>query len=204
VTFALVVHLAALGLLIIAAPGLMSGPRGERAISVELAPPAHFLTRRTHSPPRAAPPRTPPIAAPNVEGVAPPPPASVATVSPPPAIVPTNPPQQSGAAGLALRNSIIGCSFAETIPLSEAQRRHCRDAFAAGPRQGPDLSRFALAAATKAVFDAAADRENFLQKPFLSARPKNGCKPFVDHQQYASLGGSRDAYSVSFGCGKTF
>jgi hypothetical protein len=113
-------------------------------------------------------------------------------------------PRENGAPGVALRDSIIGCSFGGMITLSEGERRHCHDVFAAGASNGPDLSRFALTGAKKAAFDAAGDRENVLQKPVLSARPKNGCKSFVDHQQYAQLGASRDAYSLSFGCGKTF
>ena len=90
------------------------------------------------------------------------------------------------------------------IDMTDTERRHCRDLFAQGRRGGSELASFGIDPAKKAAFDAAADRENFLQKPILSERPKNGCKPFVEHQQYATLGASRDAVSLSLGCGKTF
>ena len=189
-----------------AAPRLLSGPHDERAISVDLVRPAGFPASQPSTPLRAAPQKKSSVSSPTIETPAPASPPNVATTSvvPHPATRPTNTQQETKSVGVAIRNSIIGCSFARIVELSEAERRHCYDVFAAGANEGPDLSRLALAPNKKAAFDAAADRENFLQKPVLSARPKNGCKPFVDHQQYGQLGSSRDAYSMSFGCGKTF
>jgi len=198
---ALTIHLVALGFLTISSPGLFSGPPEVRAISVDLVAPPERLTLRSRPLSRSAPPKQSPNSLPSVEAVHPtgPPPPDVA---PRPAAADTS--QASKPAGLALRNSVIGCAFAATLGLSESERRHCHDMFAAGRKGAPDLSGLALDPVKKAAFDAAAEREKFLQKPFLSERPKNGCKPFVDHQQYATLGSSRDAYSMSFGCGKSF
>jgi hypothetical protein len=204
--FAFTVHLAILGLLALSSPRLFYASQDARAISVDLVAPSNLAALRPRAVSRKAPSKKD-VGSPSVgliHAAALPPPSSVAGVTPPPAAPAPTPTHDTRPPGLALRGSIIGCAFARTIQLSEAEQRHCQDVFAAGARDGLDLSRFAVSPAKKAAFDAAADRENFLQKPILSARPKNGCKPFVNHQQYASLGGSRDAYSVSFGCGKTF
>jgi hypothetical protein len=85
------------------------------------------------------------------------------------------------------------------VALSEAERRHCQDVFAAGAKEGPDLSRFALAPARKAAFDAAAGPGNFLRGP-----PKNGCKLFAKRPKMVTLGGEAYDASAAFGCGKTF
>ncbi len=204
--FAFTVHLAILGLLALSSPRLYYASREARAISVDLVAPTDLTALRPRAVSRAAPPKKG-VGSPSagiIHAAALPPQTNVARVTPPPAEPAPTPSQDARPPGLALRRTVIGCAFSGMIQMSEAEQRHCHDVFAAGARDGPDLSRFAVSPAKKAAFDAAAGRENFLQKPVLSARPKNGCKPFVGHQQYASLGGSRDAYSVSFGCGKTF
>jgi hypothetical protein len=202
--FAFTVHLAILGLLALSSPRLFYVLPDARTMSVDLVRPSDLTALRPRAVSRAAPSKKD-VGSPSVgliQAAALPPPAGAPSVSPPPAVPP--PSQNTSPPGVALRSTVIGCAFAGMMQLSESEQRHCHDVFAAGARDGPDLSRFAVSPAKKAAFDAAADRENFLQKPVLSARPKNGCKPFVGHDQYASLGGSRDAYSVSFGCGKTF
>jgi hypothetical protein len=206
--FAFTVHLAILGLLALSSPRLFYTSRDARAISVDLIAPSEPAALQPRIASRAAPSKkdvgSPPAGI--VDAAAPPPQANVAGVgvTAPPAEPAPTPSQDARPPGLALRNTVIGCAFSGMIQFSEAEKRHCHDVFAAGAKDGPDLSRFAVSPASKAAFDAAADRENFLQKPVLSQRPKNGCKPFVGHQQFAQLGASRDAYSVSFGCGKSF
>jgi hypothetical protein len=130
----------------LAPPQLLSGPRNERAISVDLVSPARRLTSRSRAPSRAAPPGNPAVTLPNAEMSASPPPPNVTTanVSPHPAAPPTDAPQQTMPASLALRKSIIGCSFEGMIALSEAGRGHCHDLFAAGAKDGSDRSRFSF------------------------------------------------------------
>jgi hypothetical protein len=108
------------------------------------------------------------------------------------------------ALGSALRGSLAGCAFADLAGLSAAQREHCRDRLAANRGAGPDLSGFAVDPVKRAAFDAAADRARVLQKPFLADIPKNGCRPIVAHRDYSVGGQSRQDYSVSVGCGKSF
>jgi hypothetical protein len=205
--FALAVHMAVLGFLVLSAPVLSSGPPDARAISVDLVAPTGPAAARPRSPTSAAPPDRRPTASAPVEQFhrTDEPAARPLAVAPSSHAMAATAPSQAGVPSPpALRNTIIACAFMGVIEMSEDERRHCHDMFAAGAKDGPDLSSFAVAPAKKAAFDAAADRENFLQKPVLSQRPKNGCKPFVGHQQYVTVGQSRDAYTVSFGCGKSF
>ena len=201
VIFAFAIHTGFLGLLTITSPRQSSGPQDLRAFSVDLVTlPRIAPNERPRSSSRAAPPGPSSISSP-AAGPAHPfePPANAIGAPPQPAAPAPTTPQDTSPLGPALRHGIIGCSFAGLVALSEAERSHCRDVFAAGAKSGRDFSRFALAPGTKAAFDAAAGPGNFLQ-----GAPKNGCKLFAKRPKVVTLGGEAYDASAAFGCGRTF
>jgi hypothetical protein len=101
----------------------------------------------------------------------------------------------------ALRGSLVGCANADEARLTPAERQHCHDSYALKDRGGPV---FGADPRALALFDANARRANFLTQPFLSEKPKNGCRPVVTHKDYVVPGASKEDMTVAMACGKSF
>ncbi|MDB5433336.1 MAG: hypothetical protein JWP35_4452 [Caulobacter sp.] len=173
--------------------GLMLGirvvdaPPGPQIIEVELAPawrprpPARTAFVQAASRPseiqiRPAP---PPADAPS-------PPPSVLSPAPPPMA----PPASGFDPGLALRGS-VGCGNADFLQLSAAERQGCERRMArAGPGRALPL---ALDPAKRAAFTADQGRE-----PFLTRRPKKGCRVRAQMSEVAPPGGA-EQHDVTVG-----
>jgi hypothetical protein len=156
-TFAVMTHLAILGLFSFTTPRFLPDTREERAISLDIVESLQ-VPRPAESPPRAPQPKdafSGPSSpeAPQAHEASPPQPPT----APSPIQVPSKSAGaiDSAALGKALRGSVVGCAHADMANLTDAERQHCRDTFAASRADTPDLSRFAIAPEKRAIFDAA-------------------------------------------------
>ena len=153
--FAILSHLAILGLFLYVTPRFSPYAREARSISVDIVGPIQI---RRLAPPRGPQPKRARAVASTAE------PQQTNNESPPQtALAPpatqtpsTSPgPVDSAALGKALRGSVFGCAHADVANLSEVERQRCRDVFAANRADAPDLSQFAISPEKRAIFDAA-------------------------------------------------
>lgn len=142
------------------------------------------------------------------------PPAELARARAPPPATPASPgpslpveetPEKSPAPdarlGAALRGSLFGRANVAMLNASERQRCHDSYAFKAGDSPGP---RFGVDPKVLAEFDDNARRAAFLSQPFLSEKPKNGCRAVVTHKDYYVPNSSKEDMTAGLACGKSF
>jgi len=156
-TFAIITHLAILGLFLWVTPRFSPFAREARSISVDIV--TSMPVQKLAAPPKPGPqpkaapsppsipeePQTHEEATPQTGPVPPPPQTPVTSAGP----------VDSAALGKALRGSVVGCAHADIANLTDTERQHCRDAFAANKADGPDLSQLAISPEKRAIFDAA-------------------------------------------------
>jgi hypothetical protein len=167
-----------------APPSAPSRPRPDQK-----PPPLSGRSARGAWPGQAAEPQTPAPAAPR---------AASLPLDRPPAAGGLGPPEL----GAALRGA-LGCGHTELLHMTSAEREACETRTAAAGRSavGPQ---FGVDPRKQALFDAAADRAAVLQKPFLSERPKKGCRPIVTEQTFAAPGNAPPDWRLQLACGVQF
>jgi hypothetical protein len=155
--FAVITHLAILDLFLFTTPGFRPDAKEARSVSLDIVQ-SWDIRRFAQSDARAARPKRDfagPGApeTPNPHG----PPVPRASSSPAAVQIPSTPGGSVGSAilGNALRESVVGCAHADMAILTDAERQHCQDAFAARRADTPDLTELAISPEKRAIFDAA-------------------------------------------------
>lgn len=130
---------------------------------------------------------------------------AAASVSPAPMAIPSAPiaptrptDEPSGIpAGVsqALRER-LGCSEADILHLSRAERIRCDEELAAGGRD-PVAMPLGVDPAKQAAFAAGSWRN---REPILARTPHNGCDPNVSEKEFAHGGTARQDWHVGVGC----
>lgn len=87
------------------------------------------------------------------------------------------------------------------MELTPAERRRCRDQLAAYPNGVEERVDFGVDPRKRAIFDAGAKRDRFLQEPFLAEKPKKGCRPRVTEQDVPVNSPAPQDWTVSVACG---
>jgi hypothetical protein len=202
IVVSLVAHILVLAILASTRPSLTDNTVGPPAVSVDLVRPERPEPRRqTSNPPAAGAtrgtthPETPPHA-PNPREME----ANGPPMTPDLPMAPAAP-KADERLSAALRGSLLGCAEADAARLTPSERQHCHDAYAQRNREGPV---FGVDPKALAVFDANERRANFMTQPFLSAAPKNGCRPVITHKDYYVPNTSKEDMTVALACGKSF
>jgi hypothetical protein len=117
----------------------------------------------------------------------------------PPALQPEGTSPQNGAFHPALGLG-LGCAHADFMRLTSEERAACNHRFASRAAADRDYAEAGIDPEARAAFDAATERENVLQTPFLSAMPKKGCRPRVTEHDAAAFGKSQPDFTVQATC----
>ena len=204
ITASLIAHLLLLGALATSRPSLTEHDSSQPAISVAIirAEPPEPRAREQMPPPN----QSPPVAVGPIVATSPSVPPARFVETPTQPSQPTPPISQSmwpsdERLGAALRGSLVGCANIGESSLTPEERQLCHDSYALKDRGGPA---FGVDPKALAVFDANARRANFLSQPFLSEKPKNGCRPIFTHKDYYVPGTGKEDMTVSMACGKSF
>jgi hypothetical protein len=184
-------HVLFLALLVLGAR-VPNASNPSRAVEVQLVSP---------TPPKTRPRRAQARAAFSMEQLQSPPATPGAEAAPgPPAPPWTTPPV---APGLALRRA-LGCDHADYMELTPEERQGCRDRFAAGDKSLEEVAEFGVDPRKRAIFEAGAKRDRFLQEPFLAEKPKKGCRPMVTVQSLPANGPVPTGVTAGVACGVQF
>ena len=118
---------------------------------------------------------------------------------------PLAPSASAASSGLAsaLRRG-LGCAHADFMDLSSAERRHCQDRMAAATVGHFETANLGIDPAKRAIFDAGARRDRFLQTPFLAEKPRKGCRPGLTEQDVGGNAPAPRDWTVSVACGVPF
>ena len=126
--------------------------------------------------------------------------AAPAIVAPPVFVVPTPPAPGGDLAGLSkVLRGHLGCDVGQLASLPEPARAACAERLASEQRNAPE---YMVDQDKRLVFDAAAERARWFQKPFLASDPKNGCKLKLTDNNSSAPGGQE--YRAEMACGLSF
>jgi len=168
-----------------------------RAIEVQLTLPTMPVARRNRPSATQTGPK---------RGLSRPAPRPAATATQP--IEPTLPaapatPAANADLAAALRRG-LGCDHADFMALTPAEREHCRDRLAAATERASETASLGVEPGKRAIFEAAAERDRFLQHPFLAEKPKKGCRPRVAADNPASSAPGPQGVTFGVSCGVQF
>jgi hypothetical protein len=142
----------------------------------------------------AVPTRAPAFAAPRAPAAAMP-----AVVAPPAIVAPSPTPDDDLASLSKVMRAHLGCGVDQLAGLSEPARAACAQRLASEQRNAPE---YLVDQDKRLVFDAAAERARWFQKPFLASDPKNGCKLKVTDNKSAAPSGQE--YRAGIACELSF